>query len=72
VPGGSPNATASFRYDGEGERVAQQASSSGVTTTTRYLLDGLEELTTVGVCVPSEAWVYLAMGRLALWQHARL
>jgi hypothetical protein len=29
VPGGSPDSQASFRYDGEGERVAQQSTTSG-------------------------------------------
>jgi RHS repeat-associated protein len=48
VPGGSPAATASFLYDGEGACVAQQTTVNGTTTTTRYLLGGLEELTTSG------------------------
>jgi len=49
VPGADPPASASERYAGEGVRVAQQAAVNGVTTTTtRYLLGGLEELTTSG------------------------
>jgi hypothetical protein len=45
VPGGSPTAKASYCYDGEGERVAQQTTVNGVTTIAHYLLGGLEELT---------------------------
>jgi len=49
MPGADPPASASERYAGEGVRVAQQAAVNGVmTTTTRYLLGGLEELTTSG------------------------
>jgi RHS repeat-associated protein len=45
----NPTATASFLYDGQGNRVAQQTVSGGVTTTTAYVDDIEEDATTGGV-----------------------
>ena len=43
----SPTQTATYAYDGEGERVQQVVTSSGTTTTTNYL-GNYEELSTTG------------------------
>ncbi|HEX8730342.1 MAG TPA: hypothetical protein VF739_17060 [Ktedonobacterales bacterium] len=39
------NSSASYAYDGEGQRVAQQTTSGATTTITDYLAGGLEEVT---------------------------
>ena len=44
----SPTTTDDFLYDGEGNRVEQQATISGSAVTTVYIAGGLEEVTTSG------------------------
>jgi RHS repeat-associated protein len=45
APGSNPTSSDAFAYDGAGQRVAQRVTINGVTTTTDYLLGGLEEVT---------------------------
>ena len=45
----NPTTTDDFLYDGEGNRVEQQATISGSQVTTVYVAGGLEEITTSGI-----------------------
>jgi RHS repeat-associated protein len=61
----SPNATATFFYDGQGQRVAQQSTQAGSTTTTVYVGD-LEEVSTTGGTTTTTAYYYAGGKRIGL------
>jgi RHS repeat-associated protein len=61
-PGGTT--TDQFLYDGEGQRVAQQITASGVTTTTVYV-GSLEEVSTTGGTTNTTTYYAAAGMRLA-------
>lgn len=52
APGGSPTTSDGFLYDGTGNRLAQQITQNGVTTTTVYI-GNFEEVSTTGGSSPS-------------------
>ena len=55
APGSNPTANAAYLYDGEGHRVEQVATTSGVTTTTTYV-GALEEIATTGSTTTTTAY----------------
>ena len=55
----SPTTTASYLYDGEGQRVAQKVTTSGTTTTTTYV-GRLAEYTTTGGTTSRTDYLYAA------------
>jgi RHS repeat-associated protein len=55
APGSSPTQSASYLYDGEGNRVEQVATSNGTTTTTSYI-GSLEEIATSGGTTTTTAY----------------
>jgi RHS repeat-associated protein len=61
----SPTSTATFLYDGQGNRAVQQATSSGSTTTTVYV-GGVEEDTTTGSTTTKTAYYYANGQRVAM------
>src|SRR6185437_16904970 len=61
----SPTSTAQYLYDGEGNRVEQQATSGGTTTTTTYVGD-LEQVATTGATTTTTTYYYAAGQRIAL------
>ena len=61
----NPTATASFLYDGHGNRVAQQVTQSGATTTTDYVRN-LEQLITVGNTTTTQTYYYANGKRFAM------
>jgi RHS repeat-associated protein len=60
-----PSSTATFLYDGQGNRVAQQTNSSGTTATTVYVGD-LEEDTTTGSTTAKTTYYYANGMRFAM------
>lgn len=60
----SPTSTAAFLYDGQGNRVAQQATSGGSTTTTAYI-GGVEEDATTGSSTTKTTYYYANGQRFA-------
>lgn len=61
----SPTTTDAFLYDGEGNRVEQQVTQSGVTTTTAYV-GQLEESATSGSTSTTTTYYYAGSLRIAL------
>src|SRR6185312_139320 len=61
----SPTSTAQYLYDGEGNRVEQQATSGGTTTTTVYVGD-LESVATSDSTTTTTTYYYAAGQRIAL------
>jgi RHS repeat-associated protein len=61
----SPKATDQFLYDGEGNRVAQQATQNSTTTTTVYV-GNLEEVATTGGNSTPTTYYYVGTQRIAL------
>lgn len=55
----SPTTTASYLYDGEGQRVAQKVTTSGTTTSTSYI-GSLAEYTTTGGTTSRTDYLYAA------------
>jgi RHS repeat-associated protein len=56
----SPTSTAAYLYDGEGNRVEQQTTQGGTTTTTIYV-GGLEEITATGTTTTTTYYGGLAL-----------
>src|SRR6185437_7721050 len=61
----SPTSTAQYLYDGEGNRVEQQATTGGTTTTTTYV-GALESVATSGSTTTTTTYYYAAGQRIAL------
>src|SRR6185437_15023083 len=61
----SPTSTAQYLYDGEGNRVEQQATTGGTTTTTTYV-GALESVATSGATTTTTTYYYAAGQRIAL------
>jgi RHS repeat-associated protein len=61
----SPTSTAAFLYDGQGNRVAQQATAAGSTTTTVYV-GGVEEDATTGSTTNKTTYYYANAQRFAM------
>jgi YD repeat-containing protein len=69
----SPTSTDSFLYDGEGNRVAQQSASGGVTTQSVYVGSLMEIRTVTGAPNPGNVVYYSANGaRVALMAQGTL
>jgi RHS repeat-associated protein len=69
----SPTSTDSFLYDGEGNRVAQQSASGGVTTQSVYVGDLMEARTVTGAPGTGAITYYSASGkRIALMNNGTL
>ncbi len=60
----SPTSTANYLYDGEGNRVFQQTTTNGSTTSTTYV-GNLEDITTSGSTTTTTAYYYLGGERVA-------
>lgn len=61
----SPTATASFLYDGHGNRVEQVVTQGGATTTTVYV-GNLEQVATTGPTTTTTTYYYAGSARIAL------
>jgi len=61
----SPSTTATFLYDGQGQRVAQQVTQGGTTATTVYV-GSVEEVATSGSTTSTTAYYYAAGKRIGL------
>ena len=61
----SPTATAGFLYDGEGNRVEQQVTQGGTTTTTIYI-GNLEQVAITGGTTTTTTYYYASSTRIAL------
>jgi RHS repeat-associated protein len=62
---GNPTGTAAFLYDGQGNRVAQQSTQSGTSTTTVYV-GNLEEDSTTGTTTTKTTYYYANGSRIAM------
>jgi len=61
----NPTSTAAFLYDGLGNRVAQQSTQSGTSTTTAYV-GNLEEDSTTGTTTTKTTYYYANGSRIAM------
>ncbi|HEY7199067.1 MAG TPA: hypothetical protein VIC57_02590, partial [Candidatus Dormibacteraeota bacterium] len=61
----SPTSTAQYLYDGQGERVEQVATQSGMTTTTVYV-GGVEEVATSGATTTTTTYYYVGGKRIGV------
>jgi RHS repeat-associated protein len=61
----APSSTDGFLYDGQGQRVAQQVTQGGVTTTTVYI-GGLEQVGTSGSSTTTTTYYYAGGRRIAM------
>ena len=60
----SPTTTAGFLYDNQGNRVEQQVTQSGTTTTTVYV-GNLEQVSTTGTSTTTMTYYYAGSARIA-------
>src|SRR5258708_29875524 len=61
----NPTTTAGFLYDNQGNRVEQQVTQNGTTTTTIYV-GNLEQVATTGSTTTTTTFYYAGSARIAL------
>ncbi|HKA50379.1 MAG TPA: hypothetical protein VKK19_12390 [Candidatus Dormibacteraeota bacterium] len=67
----SPSSTATYLYDGQGERVVQQVSQGASTTTTIYVGD-VEEVSTTGSTTTTTTYYYANGKQIALGVNGQI